>query len=67
MTTDDLKDLPRRLARRGPLVAAAAAFALVALLALVIIVWALLAQQLHREHVRPHPPVWRREPRGGAS
>lgn len=37
MTDDDLKDLPRRLARRGPLVAAAAAFALVALLALVIV------------------------------
>lgn len=36
MTHDDLSDLPRRVARRGPLVAASAAFALVALLALVI-------------------------------
>jgi len=33
---DDLKDLPRRLARRGPVLAAIAGFALVGLLALVI-------------------------------
>jgi undecaprenyl-diphosphatase len=36
MTHDELRDLPRRVARRGPLVAASAAFVLVALLALVI-------------------------------
>jgi undecaprenyl-diphosphatase len=36
LADDDLRDLPRRLARRGPLVAAFAGFALVALLALVI-------------------------------